>query len=640
MRLIMILLMLLLVVVGAASAQENSPRLRALDFTPFEEALSTFSAERAAEIDVMVFNATVVDVQAAMTAGELTSEELTLYFLDRIHRYDETLRSYLELNPNALEEARAADALRAAGTVLGPLHGIPVNLKDNIETAAPMHTTGGAEILLDHVPAQDAPLVRQLRAAGAVILGKASLSELAGAVTSVQPGANAISGAGVNAYGAAFPVAGSSSGSGISSSAYLTLLSVGTETSGSLLAPAAFGGNVGMKPSRGLVSGEGIIPLISYQDSAGPIARSVTDAAVLLSVIDEADIDYAAGLSPTALNGVTVGILRDNILAQAPQLEDTSDNPAMLSRIADGLSAAHAVTVDIPTLAQPQITAALVLGLAFDTVNYLADAGAPIESLADLQAYNAAMPERRIPFGQDFVDIAVQVAQSLLTSAQAAPDEMGELYEALALGNRTEAEATLAAVFADSGVDVLVSLTNIHSMLYATAGYPAITVPLGLRQNGMPAGVTFIGRQGEDAALLAYAYAFEQATSLRVNPPLDSSTPAAEFADAEWQWQEFQSMDGSATTVPHPENYTLLFQADGTVRIQADCNRGSGSYSVEQAILSISPGPLTRAACPPDSLSDRYLELLGFVASYAIEDGELYLSLMADGGLLRFSRAS
>lgn len=163
------------------------------------------------------------------------------------------------------------------------MDGIPINLKDNIGTVAPLHTTAGAEVLRNHSPANDAILVSQLRAAGAVILGKASLSELAGVVTASFPGFNAVSGMGKNPYGSQFPVWGSSSGSAISTNAFLTAVSVGTETSGSLIAPASVNGVVGMKPSLDRVSGEGIVPLVHYQDSAGPLARTVTDAAALLA---------------------------------------------------------------------------------------------------------------------------------------------------------------------------------------------------------------------------------------------------------------------------------------------------------------------------------------------------------------------
>ena len=183
----------------------------------------------------------------------MTAEDLTLYFLSRIRQHDERLRTYLELNPRALDEARASDARRKAGRLLGPFDGIPVSLKDNIETAAPMHTTAGAEILLDNIAAQDAPLVAQLRARGAVILGKANLSEFAGVVSfgQLNGGFTAVGGQTVNPHGH-YPTSGSSSGSAAGVAATLALVSVGSETSGSLIGPSAWNGVVGMKPSRAL----------------------------------------------------------------------------------------------------------------------------------------------------------------------------------------------------------------------------------------------------------------------------------------------------------------------------------------------------------------------------------------------------
>ncbi len=270
------------------------PRYRALDFTAFDAALDALDPARIAELDALLPTATIPDLQNAMATGELTSEELTLYFLNRIRSYDDVLRSYIELNPAALDDAKAADAARVAGEPLGAMAGIPVSLKDNIETAGPMHTTAGAIVLADNVATQDAPLVASLKEAGAVILGKASLSEFAGAVN--NPGANAMSGQGVNPFGAMFSTAGSSSGSSIATSALLTDVSVGSETSGSLIAPSAYNGVVGMKPSFGVVSGEGVVPLISFNDSAGPIGRWVTDVATLLGAIDTTETDYVAGL--------------------------------------------------------------------------------------------------------------------------------------------------------------------------------------------------------------------------------------------------------------------------------------------------------------------------------------------------------
>ena len=310
---------LLMVLLGPTSAQTTAPaavtqveRLRPLDFSPFDAALAALPADRLAAAEALLRTGTIVDLQKTMADGKVTAETLTLMLLHRIRQHDGKLRAYLELNPKALDEARHADRLRAAGKVLGPMHGVPVSLKDNIDTAGPMHTTAGAEVLLGHVAKADAPLVAQLRAAGAVILGKANLSELAGVVTMAgrSGGTSAVGGRAMNPFGDALPTGGSSSGSAVGTAALLAVVSVGTETSGSLIAPAAWQGTVGMKPSRNLVDGTGVVPLLSNNDSPGPVARSVTDAALLLDAIDTAAIDYAAGLKADALVGKTVGPAR------------------------------------------------------------------------------------------------------------------------------------------------------------------------------------------------------------------------------------------------------------------------------------------------------------------------------------------
>jgi len=495
---------------GIVSAQAPAnPRLRELDFTPFQDALAALTVARMTAIDALVVNVTVPDIQAAFAAGTLTSEELTVYFLARIQMYDGLLHSYVELNPNALDEARAADQARAEGKATGPLHGIPVNLKDNIETVAPMHTTGGAAILLDHVAEQDAAVVTALRAAGAVILGKANLSELAGAI-SMTPGFSAVGGLTVNPYDANTTAGGSSSGSGVSTSAYLTMVSVGTETSGSLIYPAMINGVVGMKPSRDLVSGAGVIPLVRFQDSAGPVGRTVTDAAVLLNAIDTVDVDYVAGLDANALNGVSVGLLHADLLSDVNSVVAADEREANIELIVNGLQSAGATAVDVPLAALPGTFIWVVFGgLQNDTMGYLASAGAPATTVSELQAYNNAEPEQRIPTGQGLLDFAVSTPVNAAT------------YEQFALAFRQMATTALDDAFAAAGADVLVSVGNIHSTYYATAGYPAISIPLGVLQTGAPVGVTLIGSPGQDAALLSYAYAFEQVTHLRVNPKLD-----------------------------------------------------------------------------------------------------------------------
>ncbi len=498
----------------------NQVRLRELDFSPFEAALAGVDPVRLEEISTLVSAADLPRIQEKMAAGELNSEELTLCLLDRIRRHDDRLRSYLELNPLALDEARTADRRRAEGRLRGPLHGIPVSVKDNIATVAPMHTTAGAEILIDHSPPEDARVVKMLREAGAVILGKASLSELAGSLTTEPPGYNAISGMGVNPYGDGLPVSGSSSGSAIAASALLTMVSVGTETSGSLISPASSNGVVAMKPSFGVVSGEGIIPLIRFQDSAGPVARSVTDAAHLLTALSRAGRDFAAELEVGSLDGVRVGVLRKGILAR----DEAGETGFWLSRIDEGLQRAKAVRLDLDETfdEKPELLPVIFLGLSVDTVGYLSGAGAPVKTVAGLRDYNLAGAETRVPRGQNMIDLAVRVLSAIGESTGLVEEEFPPLYEEAALSAREGAASLLARVFSENDVEVLVSLANTHSDLYATAGYPAISVPLGLNGEGVPNGVTLIGKPGEDARLLAFAYAFEQATIYRIGPEIAS----------------------------------------------------------------------------------------------------------------------
>ncbi len=494
-----------------AAATANIPRLRALDFRPFDTALERFTPHAAMEVDALLRHATIPQVQAALAAGRLTSETLTLYFLDRIRRHDERLRTYLELNPAALDEARAADARRKAGRPLGPLDGIPISLKDNIETAPPMHTTAGSALLLDHVAKADAPLVARLRASGAVILGKANLSEFAGIVTlgTRTGGSSAVGGQTMNPHGSPL-TGGSSAGSAAGTAARLAMASIGTETSGSLIAPSAWNGVVGMKPGRGLVDGTGIVPLLSANDTAGPVARSVTDAAILLDAIALNPPRFAGGLRKEALSGASVGVLERDILAGR-------GNAALLDRARNGLAAAGAVPR--PTLL-PQSPAwadgapfvqLLASGMRLDMMGYVSRRAPGTATLDDLLAWYRAMPDRRAPFGFD-----------LLAALSKAPLLDRRTHDALVLRLRESSAAILDATFEKTGARMLVSIDNMHSTLYANAGHPAITVPLGLREgSSTPAGITFIGPRGEDGALLAMAYAFEQATRLRIEPRLD-----------------------------------------------------------------------------------------------------------------------
>lgn len=473
------------------------------DWLPAEQDVSDSRA-----IEGMLASTDLAGLQARMAAGMVTSVQLTAHLLRRIGTYEARLGTLVELDPTSPAQARQADARRAAGEA-GALLGIPVTVKGNIDVAG-MRTTAGAEILLDNVAPADAPVVAALRAAGAVVLGTANLSEFAGAVVRT-PGFSAVAGQTVNPHGGAFTPGGSSSGSAAGVAAGLAMASVGTETSGSLVAPAAFNGVVGMKPSRGVLPGEGIVPLVRHQDSAGPIGRNVADVAALLAVLSGGTVAAGvAGMAADALEGVRVGVLRQAILDQRTPFEDTSDNSAVLQRIDVALRASGATAVDVsPVAAEPiaQFEAGLLTvvlgGVSHDTVGYLAGVGAPVATLGDLHAYNLRQPRRRIPAGQALLSLAL----ARRVSQQA--------YEDAALTQREAAARILDDTFAAADADVLVSLANLHSALYSTAGYPAVTVPVGLRASGMPTGATLIGRHGADAALLRWAHAFEQAVGPR-----------------------------------------------------------------------------------------------------------------------------
>jgi len=485
--------------VASAIAALQVERLRPLDFAPFEDALAALKSTP--EQDQLISGADIAALQAALGQGKLTSESLTLWHLARIKRLDDRLRGMLELNPAALEEARAADARRTAGKALGPLDGIPVSMKDNIGTAGPMHTTANAEVLLDNVAEADAALVVNLRAAGAVIIGKASLSEFAGAVARGYPsgGNGAVGGQGVNPLGP-HPTYGSSSGSAIGVSAHYAVASIGTETSGSLVAPAAAMSLVAMKPSAGLVSGEGVVPLVIGNDGAGPIARSVRDAALLLDAIDTATTDYAAGLSVGALDGVKVGIL-------AATIPEAGDCTEMLARTGAALAMLgadmHPVDLRDPSGTMDAFIVYLSSGIRYDMMPYVTARNPALVTPEDLMAYNNSNPKRRAPFGQDLFEIIVPLSRTLTAKDH---EEMGSAM-------KTAATNALETAFAAAGgAEVLLSIANLQAPFYATAGYPAITVPTGRMDAGAPIGITLIGRKGQDSKLLSFAHAFEQMT--------------------------------------------------------------------------------------------------------------------------------
>jgi len=509
--------------------------LQALDFAPFEDALAALAPERLAVLDELVIEATFDDLQAAMTAGELSSVELTSYYLARTRDVD-GLRSMLELNPEALIIAADLDAERVAGTVRGALHGIPISLKSNIATGDAMHTTAGAAALAGSRSDRDAWIAARLRDAGAVIVGKANLSEWAYWMHRGPSGYSSLGGQVVSPYDSSFDPLGSSTGSAVGTSANLVAGSIGTETLGSIIAPAAKNGVVGVHPSLGLVSRDRVIPITDQTDTPGPITRTVTDAAILLSAIagedpedpmtsaaaELAGTDFTSFLDAEALDSVRVGVWTgvDEELLGEMSAEEFFELLGLAPALA-GLDAAGATVVPVWISALNNRDRFSTLGnngLRMGFAEYIAavDPDATIDSIADVIAFNEQDPERYAPYGQELLEAA------------AASDATPEAYEALGAELRDEARAYVDGLLADNDVEVIVSMDNAFASAYAVAGYPAVTVPAGQSELTGPSGLTFAGGYLQDGKALGFAYAFEQATALREAPTVRGDAPKDE----------------------------------------------------------------------------------------------------------------
>lgn len=479
--------------------------------------------------------------QAAMSDGKVTAEQLVRVYLDRIERIDRAgpkLNAVLALNPKAVDDARRLDAERKAGRVRGPLHGVPVLLKDNIEAADGLPTTAGSLALAANITNRDAPIVKRLTDAGAVILGKANLSEWANfRSTRSISGWSAVGGLVRNPYSLDRTACGSSSGSGAAVAAGLAAIAVGTETDGSVTCPAAMNGIVGLKPTVGLVSRTHIVPISPEQDTAGPMTRTVADTAALLTALagsDPADpatkeadakkADYLKALDRNALKGARIGVWHP-FRGASPQTD------AVFDAAVKTLEAQGAVLVQ---LAGPEDTAmAKVRELEGELLRaefkasldaYLATTPAAVKSrtLADLIAFNAAEPRETPLFGQE-IFIASQASPPITTPAYLEKRATARRLSREQLDNML-VKNTLAAVVAPSGgPPAIVDPVNggrffgSPSTLPAVSGYPHLTVPAGLA-TGLPVGISFIGPAWSEAKLLALGYAYEQASKARREP--------------------------------------------------------------------------------------------------------------------------
>jgi amidase len=488
-----------------------------------------------------------------MTAGEITSAGLTRGYLDRIGEVDRGasgLRSIIETNPEAMKIAASLDAERKAGRTRGPLHGLPILVKDNIETGDQMVTSAGSLALAKHRARQDAFLVERLRLAGAVILGKANLSEWANfRSTKSSSGWSGRGGQCRNPYALDRNPCGSSSGSGAATSANLCVAAIGSETDGSIVCPSSGNGLVGIKPTLGLVSRSGIIPIAHSQDTAGPMARTVADAAALLTAItgvdprDNATIsssgrgaaDYTSFLDKAGLKGARIGIGRKFFG------KDARVDKIMKDVIA-AMKDAGAVMVDDCELSPGQEYGdsefeVLLHEFKADLNAFLAtvDPGLGIRTMEDVIRFNDENKVKSMPFfGQE---IFLQAVKKGGLDSKEYKDALAKNLKASREDgiDKALAKDRLDAILAPTGGPAwLIDLVNgdsfsgvSSSQPPAVAGYPAITVPAGFI-SGLPIGMTLMGPAWSEGALIKYAYAFEQATKQRKAPTLARTVPLAD----------------------------------------------------------------------------------------------------------------
>jgi amidase len=461
--------------------------------------------------------ATVAELADALGTGELTSRALVEAYLARIERLDATFASIRCLSPTALSDAEESDARRREHGPRGPLEGIPVLVKDNIDVAG-LPTTAGALALEHSTPLADAPLIARLRETGSVIVGKTNLSELANFLTDNMPGGySSLGGQVLNPYDTSVTPSGSSSGSATALALGLAPIAIGTETDGSITCPSEAQSLVGFKPTRGLVSQRGIVPISPIQDCAGPMARTVADAALLLGAIagedDNAPGDAARAaaslrdltLEAEALRGVHLGV--------AARQEDGSDADRAVHEAAlDALRSAGAILreVTLPDLAQDDEMAALDFEFAPAFDGYLATLGptAPMRSLAELHDWNLAHANTALKFGQTHVERALAIDHEAGRST----------YEATRARDRAAVLGALTAALGDD-LEALVFHRAAGCTLAARVGWPSVVLPAGYSEPARrPVGVMLVSRPWTDARLLSLAYSFERSLPAR-RPP-------------------------------------------------------------------------------------------------------------------------
>lgn len=466
---------------------------------------------------------TISELQQEMAEGKVTSEELVLMYKENISKRDKNTNAVLEINPDALQIAQAMDFERKHKGIRSALHGIPILVKDNMDTADKMHTSAGSLALKDHYALRDAVVVEKLRQAGAVILGKTNMTEWANFMSDKIPNGYSSRGGQVkNPYGP-FDVGGSSSGSAAAIAQNLAAAAIGTETSGSIINPAAQNSLVGIKPTVGLISRTGLIPLAHSQDTAGPLAKTVEDAVTVFAALigpdpDDAitvqaelfeEYDWTQHYKKDGLQGATFAVPRGLFEEQIPPEE-----LALFEKALAQLRACGAKIIDNVDLGANQEDlgfAVLLHEFKADVNAYLAktDPCNPIRSLDDVMAFNEKHPDDMLKFGQNLMEQANSMTGKLTER---------EYVEALERNRFLSAEQGIWATLNEVGADALVLPKDYGCNMGAAAGYPSITVPFGLSEINEPFGLTFTAQAFSEPKLIEYAYAFERAVKGRRKP--------------------------------------------------------------------------------------------------------------------------
>ena len=494
---------------------------------------------------------TIADLQQRMQSGRETARSIVQKYLARIDAVDRTgptLRSVLEINPDALAIADSLDAERKSGRVRGPLHGIPILVKDNIATADKMMTTAGSLVLAGVKPPSDAFLVTRLRDAGAVILGKTNLSEWANfRSTHSSSGWSGRGGQTKNPYALDRNPSGSSSGSGAAIAANLAAAAVGTETDGSIVSPSTNNGLVGIKPTLGLLSRTGIVPIAHSQDTAGPMTRTVADAAALLAAMAGADAgdpdtvsprrpapaDYTRSLDANGLKGARIGVVRNKFFGYSVAADRLAETAIAEMKQQGAVVIDPANISTLGTFGESEFEV-LLYEFKADLNKYLAWLGpaSPVHSLKDVIAFNDAHKDQEMPF----------FGQEILTMAEKKGPLTTPAYRTALAKNRRQtrqlgidlviAKYTLDALVAPTGpppapIDLVngdgsIANSDAPSSVTSIAGYPHVTVPAGY-EHGLPVGISFFGRAWSEPTLIRIAYAYEQATKHR-RPPTFAPT--------------------------------------------------------------------------------------------------------------------